>query len=159
MHVIMCTNCTLGLANFLGENVTNPTVKFGPKGECTQIFERHQCIFYHVTRAPKLAISRLFRLKLPSFELLGCSKICPDSAQNGSALTLTTVRDHILAQISGWSLKHELKRKFGRPRHNLDKTYHLGNIMHNSQICDKYQIQSSKVLALPLKTDDQEDFN
>ena len=72
MHVIMCTNCTLGLANFWGEKMTNPTVKFGPKGERTQIFELHHCIFYHVTRAPKLAISRLFRLRLPSLELLGC---------------------------------------------------------------------------------------
>ena len=71
---------------------------------------------------------------------------------------LTTVRDHILAQISGWSLKQELK-KIGRHRHDLDKTYHLGNIMHNSQICDKCLIQSSKVLTLPLKRDYQEDFN
>ena len=68
---------------------------------------------------------------------------------------LTTVRDHILAQISGWSLKQELKRH----GHDLDITYHLGNIMYNSQICDKCLIQSSKVLTLPLKRDYQEDFD
>ena len=50
-------------------------------------------------------------------------------------------------------------KKFDRPRHDLAKTYLLGNFRHRSKICDNCQILSIKVLALSLKMDDQEDFN
>ena len=53
----------------------------------------------------------------------------------------------------------EFEARTIRHRHDLDNTYHLGNIMYNSQICDKCLIQSLKVLTLPLKRDYQEDFD
>ena len=50
-------------------------------------FEHHLGRSYHVTRALKLAILRLFMLKWSTLELSWRDKICPDGAQNWFPLT------------------------------------------------------------------------